>query len=385
MKPISEKTIDEINDSKTLIQTISNGQNDGFKEFITQRINDSYSWGLYGNFRIVICNADGYVNATQLIKEATVFENERRTRFGKKNILPCKFMNWSRNEATLELVDSLNYWPQFRDLKLIKSVKGKQLRGEEAIRGAYIHPKLVNSLAFLFLKFKKRGGWSPSYALVVANILEEYHLQAKNREVQMRVQELENVCNKKDDVISEIRELYNSMSKDFKISIEDNKVLLAEVRGISTKLNTVNLKLDETNSKLDTANSKLNRVSNHLFTIAPDIRPKTRQPLEHLLIIVRINANDSGKMTHYAIRTIKRDRVWNVKKISDHYEAFEIVREFESVNSIQIWNRIREECIYIRAKRNFFKLLVAEETVFEDFQRIILSAVEAAVEVIQNN
>jgi len=369
MKPISEKTIDEINDSKTLIQTISNGQNDHFKEFITQRINDAFSWGLYGNFRIVIRNTDGYVNGTWLTKEATVFENERRARFGEKLLAKPLIKDWLKNKTTLQLFDAMNYKGGNIPLKLIDRVKGKQLRGEEAIRGAYIHPKLVNSLAFLFLKFKKRGGWSPTYALIVADILEEYHLQAKNREVQMRVQELENVCSKKDDVIFEIRKLYNSMSKDFKISIEDNKVLLAEVRGISTKL-------DETNSKL-------NRVSNHLFTVAPDIRPKTRQPLEHLLIIVRINANDSGKMTHYAIRTIKRDR--NVKKISDRYEAFEIVREFESVNSIQIWNRIREECIYIRAKRNFFKLLVVEETVFEDFQRIILSAVEAAVEVIQNN
>jgi len=43
MKPISEKTLDELNTTKTLIRTISNGTNDSFKKFSTEPINTTYS------------------------------------------------------------------------------------------------------------------------------------------------------------------------------------------------------------------------------------------------------------------------------------------------------------------------------------------------------
>jgi len=342
------QTPEKIQSAQTLIQTISNGNNDGFKKFITEPINDAYSWGTYGTFRIIIRNADGFVNGVQLIREATIFENERRSKSGRKLLGKLLMKDWVKNDTTKDLVDTMNLHGGFLLSRFIDQVKGSGVNGEKFLQGTYIHPKLVNSLTT----------WvSPSYALVVADILEEYHLQAKLKMERECINNLRQDCSKKDDVIADLREMYNSISRDIKVSIRKNEILI---------------------EKLDTTNLKLDRVSNHLLTIAPNIRPKTRQPLEHLLIIARINTNDSGKMTHYAIRTIKRDRSINVKKISDRYEDFEIIREFESVNSIQIWNRIREECIYIRAKRNFFKLLIAEETVFEDFQRIILSAVEDA-------
>ena len=158
MKPISKKTLAELNTTKTLIRTISNGTNDSFKKFSTEPINTTYSWGTYGSFRIILRNSDGYVNGTQLIREATVFENERRTKSGRKLLGKLLMADWARNETTKELIETLKQVMGIPITYFVERVRGKQAPGEEFLQGTYIQPKLVNSLTFLFLNFKKRGG-----------------------------------------------------------------------------------------------------------------------------------------------------------------------------------------------------------------------------------
>ena len=64
---IENRTIDEIYASRRHIETTKNGENDEIKGLIVKRINDAYSWGVYGQFKLIIRDADGYVNGTHLI------------------------------------------------------------------------------------------------------------------------------------------------------------------------------------------------------------------------------------------------------------------------------------------------------------------------------
>jgi len=93
-----------------------------------------------------------------LIREATVFENERRTKSGRKLLGKLLMADWARNETTKELIETLKQDMGIPITYFVERVRGKQAPGEEFLQGTYIHPKLVNSLTFLFLNFKKRGG-----------------------------------------------------------------------------------------------------------------------------------------------------------------------------------------------------------------------------------
>jgi hypothetical protein len=84
---ITPKTVDLIENSK-------NGINDNFKNLITEKINDNYSFGIYGDFKIIICNKSGYVNGTQLLFEAFKFENTQRMKKNAVLLTKCEIDHW---------------------------------------------------------------------------------------------------------------------------------------------------------------------------------------------------------------------------------------------------------------------------------------------------
>ena len=364
MKPISKKTLAELNTTKTLIRTISNGTNDSFKKFSTEPINTTYSWGTYGSFRIILRNSDGYVNGTQLIREATVFENERRTKSGRKLLSKLLMADWMRNETTKELTETLNLVMGIPISGFIERVKGNGENGERFLQGFYVHPKLVNSLTT----------WvSPSYALIVADIMEEYHLSDKIEAEKARIKKLTRSVKtlkednaKKNDIIADLREMYNSISQDMKVSIQDNKILINEIQ-ISNRRNEI---LSDT---LVQTNQKLDRITNHIVAIASDIRPQTQPQNRHILLVSRLHS-ESFQFTHRVTRIIVRDYAKRLSALKKRFPNLEIIREFDTPNPVQVWTKIKEECGLIFAEKFCFNLLEAETVVMESFERIVRSA-----------
>ena len=153
---IDDRNLNEINDTRTFIAGLKNGENDEIKGLIVERINNNYSWGVYGEFKLIIRNVDGYVNGTHLLREATEFENKKRENLRLKLIKLPKINDWIRVDTTITLVDTLKFNTGFHALNFIDCARGRNRLGEEITHGTYIHPRLVNSLAFLFLKFQKK-------------------------------------------------------------------------------------------------------------------------------------------------------------------------------------------------------------------------------------
>lgn len=137
---ITPKTVDLIENSK-------NGINDDFKNLITEKINDNYSFGIYGNFKIIICNKSGYTNGSQLLKEAFSFENTQRLKKGVSLLKTCKLQDWQDLESTKDMISLIAGDEDLNKNELIFTIGGKQKKGEEQIRGVYVHPLLINSLA----------------------------------------------------------------------------------------------------------------------------------------------------------------------------------------------------------------------------------------------
>jgi len=375
---IRQQMLDEMFDTKT----VENGVNDDFKGFITKSINSNYSWGVYGDFKLVIRNDDGYVNGTVLVNEALEYENAERKKLGMKPIGRQSVVYWQRNDSTILLTNVLSQELRILNSKLTDSVKGKQSAGEEMIQGIYIHPRLVNSLAT----------WvSPSYALVVGDVMNRHQLKKKMDEDDQIIRSLRNDLGQKQNVIIDLEKLYNRISEDHRVHVRENKIIMKKLKKISHKNSTLegtvnnmhgtinglngtvnNMRgtINSLEGSLDTVKIKLDRTTEYLMKKSPDIRPETEPENTHLLIIGRTNSKESI-FTYKIVRTLRRDYDSNLNSIRVIYPRFEILREFATPNPTQIWNKIKREYKGIRAKYTDFDALDSEEEVLKIFEETI--------------
>ena len=307
---IETRSIAEIYAGQNHAKSIQNGENDDFKGFATKPINNAYSWGIYGDFQLVIRNVDGYVNGTRLIAEATIFENNKRKSLNIQLIAKPKTNDWIRNFNTITLVETLKIETGIPVPIFIELPKGRSKIGEELTHGTYIHPRLVNSLAT----------WvSPSYALIVGDLMNQHHLKAKLSAEQNRIRELEGEKKNHLDIIHELRDMYNSVSEKFQVTIGQNEQLLTEMKIVSSSNQKLHNKLDTTN--------------NFLRSVARDIRVETEPGNDHSLVICRIAPAPvtDGNFEYKAIRVLNEtfdDRIRQAEKI--YGGAFQVLRTFKT-------------------------------------------------------
>jgi len=317
---IESRSVAEIYAGQDHVKTIKNGENDDFKGFATKPINNAFSWGIYGNFQLVIRNVDGYVNGTHLIKEAILFENSERQKIGESPIGRHTINEWCRNISTISLMNVLKQNVRNITMKLIDRVKGKTHSGEEMTLGTYIHPRLVNSLAT----------WvSPSYALLVGDLMNQYHLKSKLSAEQNRIRELETDGAKKDDLIENLRLMYNSISEKFQVTIVNHNILMTE--------------FGKTREDLRKNTQALHKTNNFLRQIAPEIRVQTYTGNEHLLVLCKLNSPSQTAYTYKSIRVLKNELPRRFEKTKETYPAAKIICELSTPNPIQIWKQFKKE------------------------------------------
>lgn len=137
-------------------------EDEDIKDCITEPINNHFVWGKYGEFKVVICKKNSYINGSHLYAEAVKYENALKIKNGLNPSTPAKINKWFDNEKTVELFESAaeNEGLDINDLSFI--LGDKQKKGQEMLKGTYLHPILINSLAmFSFFCFaKKRADFS---------------------------------------------------------------------------------------------------------------------------------------------------------------------------------------------------------------------------------
>ena len=124
--------------------------NNTLRDLIFEYINDKYSWGNYGGFKVLMMRENGYINVTKLCKD------------GGKEIY-----EWKRSKHSVEMLDSFSSIPEMSGIDLLITVKGgdKKL---QMVTGTYAHPDLVPHIA----------SWvSPSFAVKVSRIVNEYFVK----------------------------------------------------------------------------------------------------------------------------------------------------------------------------------------------------------------
>lgn len=141
--------------------------------------NETFTQGVYNGFKIIIRNSDGYINASDVVKQINNRENttkQIKTLF--KSVQYQDFENRLRNILQGKI---LKY-------NLINNVNNN-------LRGSYVHPKLINFVCF----------WcSPSYALFVSEIMDSINEQ-NTTEMNKRIKDLQDKNNElKTQIVQDI-------------------------------------------------------------------------------------------------------------------------------------------------------------------------------------
>ena len=145
--------------------------------------NETFTQSVYNGFKIIIRNSDGYINASNVVKQINDRENttkQIKTLF--KSVQYQDFENRLRNILQGKILPCKN-------LKYNLNEVSKQLRG------SYVHPKLINFICF----------WcSPSYALLVSEIMDSINEQ-NTTDMNKIIQDLQDKNNKlKTQIIQDI-------------------------------------------------------------------------------------------------------------------------------------------------------------------------------------
>ena len=141
--------------------------------------NETFTQSVYNGFKIIIRNSDGYINASNVVKQINDRENttkQIKTLF--KSVQYQDFENRLRN-----ILPDINL-----KYNLINDVNNN-------LRGSYVHPKLINFICF----------WcSPSYALLVSEIMDSINEQNTTK-MNKLIQDLQNENNElKTQIIQDI-------------------------------------------------------------------------------------------------------------------------------------------------------------------------------------
>lgn len=117
-------------------------------------INDDYSWGNYGNFKVIVMKKNGYINATNLIQLAS------------KN---KKIDDWLGEEDTHEFIDAMSLYMNLSVDKLLITPENVP----DNIAGTYVHPDLIPHIA----------SWaSPQFAVNLSRTVNKHFIKKALRE-----------------------------------------------------------------------------------------------------------------------------------------------------------------------------------------------------------
>lgn len=158
--------------------------------------NETFTQSVYNGFKIIIRNSDGYINASNVVKQINDKENttkQIKTLFKSvqyqdfenrlRNILPGKNLKYNLNEVSKQL------------------------------RGSYVHPKLINFVCF----------WcSPSYALLVSEIMDSINEQNTTKMNEL-IKDLQDKNNKlKTQIIQDIGDQRENSKYIFIDQVDEN-------------------------------------------------------------------------------------------------------------------------------------------------------------------
>ena len=328
-------------------------------DILFENINNNYSYGAYGDFKVIIMKKNNYINATKLCSE-----NNKR------------YEHWSRNASNEELINEvkkeINHSNSLtthiravndfddNDTDFIKPIIVIKGGGKiTQISGTYVHPLLIPHIA----------SWiSPKFGIKVSKIVNEYiineyknkllennnklaekEMELAEKESELAEKEIENMSltNKIDLLLKKMDE----QSKETKQLTKDTKLLKKQNKKQINQLSELQITVGKISSKLDSCA--------HM--------PDNNELSDRFVVMKSVD-------DYYVIRAQDRNIYNAIKRQEDKgYTRITDLIDSETIpNSIYLWNTIKDELIKenkIKTFRNTFKLQIPES----DFITIVKS------------
>lgn len=345
--PTKEKTLAEIKETKQIIENNQNGSNDEIKSTIIEKINDDYSWSRYGDYDLVMCNKNGFINASVLIEKAMNYENKIRSEINLPKISRKDFAKWMELKETPLLLQVVCYEKKVNTNDLFFNNNGVQKRSEKLLKGAYLHPDLINSLLM----------WvSPTYAHKINLFINKMNAETEKKNKEECIKALTQDIAEKSDLIVELRNAYNKIDNKCQIVIENNKLILQKLDNV-LQINQV-------------ISGKLDRTNGHLQDIKHNVKIETRD--KDLIIVFRIYGEGFNVDCYKLAKTTDDNMNASYSYYDKRYHCFP-VSCLRTVNSKNICKKFLAENknITYTASTAHLKIGYTEAAFVSDLERLI--------------
>ena len=303
-------------------------------QIIFENINENYSYGMYGDFKVIIHTKTGYINVTKMCK----LENKN-------------YSHWVENDKSKEFINAINnkLGPNYKYTATFQ-IKGGKGEVYDIIRGTYAHPLIVPQVA----------QWiSVDFALMVSDIInqhlvDEYLLQ----------------LDEKNGEIDSLNLTLKRMEKTLK-SMRD------ELGDANSKLDEANYTLEDTKDTLHYLKDELVdkkkdiKLKDKIIDIATDKRvPSTRSITKTENFIVMKRTNRKLKEDQFRYYIIAGQRSYTNRKSKELLDEkyIELLRLEDVNNSKNILHRFIEkvrnnDTLHIRGNHLNLKKLTEEQLV----------------------
>jgi KilA-N domain/Protein of unknown function (DUF3627) len=289
------------------------------------QIRDSFYYGYYGQFRVVVDKQDGYVNATKLCSDGGKnFFHWKETKVSKEllsTLQQYKFQQAIDLDETQEPWSLSSYSPVNEVVRLVQTSNVNDT--ERSISGTYVHPLLVPHIAC----------WvSPSFALKAASIINFFLVEewrAKLLASNQATTELQS----------------NLQAREQQVELLENNV--NGWRTVSNLQNTViNIKQEMVNTLEEKVVEKAREhqvwASTHTFTM--------------------LKTNDEeSKHGYYVIRCQSRGVGAAIRKMRQKHAGAEVIYQQKRVpNAVNLYTRLKAQRV-VQHKQNYCSPICSEE------------------------
>lgn len=286
---------------ETVLKSFGSGD---IRNIIFKDINGKFAWGTYGDFKVIIMIKSGYINATNLIHQAS---NRK------------KFNDWTRTQNAIALTNEISSVTGIPVSGLTKIINGGSI---PKITGSYVHPKLIPHIA----------SWaSPIFGAKVSEIVNQYFIK-------IAIEEKDKIIRKKDDKIDRLHDKVDEL-------LDENKKANRRIKRLLTKNDELFDQNEEILGKVET-------ISNDRVVSTGNVMD------EHMLIIVKNNDDpeeydeDDELFDYQVLRVMKKSYKSRIFAHKARHPEMQIVLKLTySPNSMNLWTRIKGKLGFGRKRK----------------------------------
>lgn len=306
---------DSIEDELDNIKYIKKDKkNPDFREIGFNDIDENFSYGNYGQFKVIIMKKNGYINATDLCKQAM-----KITRLQKP------FGAWSRTDNASNLKEAASEESGLHIDDLLYTITGGK---NTDIRGTYVHRLLICHIA----------SWASSkFAMKVSYIVDEFFHREEKDEYEAKLLKEKNKIDrlniKVDGLITENKKIH-----------KDNKKIRVDNKKIRERLEHIYEQNEHLEEQNDDMIFKLDIIADNR------VIPARHHKNNHSLVIIENNDNPAkfkkGTQLYRfsAIRVANKSLNTMLKQHKKRHRHMKAVLHIEySPNSMNLWTRVREK------------------------------------------